>query len=40
MNKKLWNTKEKQVSKEINSFLAGEDIILDNQYLLMTLMHL
>ena len=29
MNKKLWNTKEKQVSKEINSFLAGEDIILD-----------
>jgi argininosuccinate lyase len=30
MNKKIWNTSGVKVSDEISSFLAGEDIELDN----------
>ena len=30
MNKKIWNTSDVKVSDEISSFLAGEDIELDN----------
>jgi argininosuccinate lyase len=30
MNKKVWNTSGVKVSDEISSFLAGEDIELDN----------
>ena len=29
MNKKLWNNKTSNISEEITSFLAGEDIELD-----------
>ena len=29
MNKKLWNNKKNKISKDITSFLAGEDIELD-----------
>ena len=30
MDKKIWNTSGVKISEEISSFLAGEDIELDN----------